>query len=224
MRVIGKVSQLVDHKEMWAGVEVESATAELRRVTATKIVQQRRGRAKQNAETCGHGGRSDILCDHGFPQSVCAEQNDVAAFAHELQTQGAFDQIAIDFLWPVPVEVGDRFEAADPGGTKQALSLARAAAGSLDANDLLDQGERSESKSGGASDQVIETFSSGAQAEAVKPCGQVIRWNHRWMRRGVRKAHHKPPGDGLGPRDRPDVDAGLNLRAGEIAAQRGGGG
>src|SRR5262245_21819779 len=187
MRVIGKVSQLVDHKEMWAGVEVKSATAELRRVTATKIVPQRRGRAKQNAEICGHGGRSDILCDHGFPQSVCAEQNDVAAFAHELQTQGAFDQIAIDFLWPVSVEVGDRFEAADPGGTEQAPNLARAAAGSLEANDFLDQGERSESLSGSAGDQIIETFSRGAHPEASKPCGQVVSWNHRRMRCCVRK-------------------------------------
>src|SRR5262245_44146301 len=114
---------------MWESVEVESAAAELRRVTTTEIVQQRRGGAKQNAETGGNGGRSDILGDHCFPQTVCAEQNYIAAFAHEVQTQSAFDQIAIDFLWPVPVEVGDRFEAADPGGRKQTLLFARGSAG-----------------------------------------------------------------------------------------------
>src|SRR5262245_45810857 len=113
---------------MWAGVEVESAAAELRRVRTTQIAKQRRGGAKQHTEPCGDGGRSYILGDHGFPQTVCAEQNYISAFAHEVQTQSAFDQIAIDFLWPVPVEVGHRFKAADPGSRKQTLSFARGSA------------------------------------------------------------------------------------------------
>jgi len=56
---------------------------------------------------------ADVLGDEGFAQAVGTEQDQVAAFADEVQRQGAFDRLAVDLLGPGPVEVGDGLEAPE---------------------------------------------------------------------------------------------------------------
>ena len=69
---------------------------------------------KQDRVPCLSSGMRNILGNHCFAQTVGAHQDEVAGFGDEVQCESPFDRGAIDFLGPVPIEVGHGFEALDP--------------------------------------------------------------------------------------------------------------
>ncbi len=71
------------------------------------------GGAEHHAVASLKGGVGDVFRDHRFPQTVGTHQDEIASFGNEVQCQGALDDGTVDFLGPVPLEVGDGFEAAD---------------------------------------------------------------------------------------------------------------
>ncbi len=54
-----------------------------------------------------------VFGDQGFAQAVSADQHQIACLLQEVQGEGAFNDIAIDLGRPVPLEVGQGFEAFD---------------------------------------------------------------------------------------------------------------
>jgi hypothetical protein len=59
-------------------------------------------------------------------------------FLDEVEGQGALDHVALDLLGPVPVEVGDRLEAADAGAFEPPLQASLGAFDELEAHHFLD--------------------------------------------------------------------------------------
>src|SRR3989442_4458961 len=59
-----------------------------------------------------------------FPQAIAAHNHAVAGLGEEVQGESAFDQGAVDFLGPVPVEVGEGFKAAEAGLSQAAFGTA----------------------------------------------------------------------------------------------------
>jgi hypothetical protein len=58
---------------------------------------------------------SDVLGNHRFTQPISADENDIAAFLDKIESEGMLDNDAINLPWPVPVEVGHRFETTYAG-------------------------------------------------------------------------------------------------------------
>ena len=59
-----------------------------------------------------------------LPKPIAAAQISVAGAGEEVQGEGAFDQGAVDFLGPVPFEIGQGFEAAEAGLREAAFQAA----------------------------------------------------------------------------------------------------
>ncbi len=77
------------------------------------LVKQIGGGAKQNAVAGGDGGVGDVLGKECFTEAIGSDQNEIARLGDEIESQSAFDQIAVDFGGPAPVEIGERLKAAD---------------------------------------------------------------------------------------------------------------
>ena len=107
----------------------------------------------------------DVLGDHGLPETVRAQKDQVATLFDEIERESSLDRLAVDLLGPVPVEVGDGLEAAEVGVLKTSLEPAPGALGEFGAGDLLDQGPSRPAALGGASDEVVEGRSGGMQSD-----------------------------------------------------------
>ena len=70
--------------------------------------------------------------------------------------------VALDLLGPVPVEVGDRLEAADAGSAEPAFLAAPAAIDFFEARDLLQDLHGRKATLGGARQKVVEGATDGA--------------------------------------------------------------
>ena len=171
--VIGKVTDFVNGEQMRLGVVIEFASQHLRRI-AMKIGQDFRRRAEQHGEAGLKSGVGDIFSDHGFAEAIGAHQDEVAAFRNKVEREGSFDGGAIDFLGPVPVEVGDRLEAVDAGTLNAPFQ--RSARTFLDfrAREFFQQQLRRPAGFGGAGDKVIQILCRRGQAE-LKKMGVEIR-------------------------------------------------
>jgi hypothetical protein len=84
----------------------------------------------------------DVLSDHGLAQTIRADKDKVARFGDEIQSEGALNQITVDFQGPTPIEIGDRFEAADAYLTQEPLEGAWSPLRELGGGDLLKQSMR----------------------------------------------------------------------------------
>jgi hypothetical protein len=109
-----------------------------------------------------HGGMSDVLGDQGLAQAVVAQ---IAAFAGEIQRQGALDGLAVDLLGSAPVEIGDGLEAAETRASQAAFQATACAFVDLGAGDLLDHGADGPAPARAAREEVIEAGRRGVQAE-----------------------------------------------------------
>jgi len=50
---------------------------------------------------------SDVLCDHSLSEAVSADKNEVSGFLNEVESKSLRNDVAINFTWPIPVEVCD---------------------------------------------------------------------------------------------------------------------
>jgi hypothetical protein len=81
----------------------------------------------------------DVFGDHRFAEAVGAEQEKVASFGNELQGEGGFNEVAVDFLGPVPVEVGDGLEAAEVSVAQAPFDAAPGAVLKLLSGELIEK-------------------------------------------------------------------------------------
>src|SRR6516162_7404596 len=98
---------------------------------------------------------SNIFGNHGFSQAIVAAEEEVAALSEEVQSEGTFDQGAIDFLGPMPFEVGHWFEAAQPSLGEAALEAAAGQIGDFRASDFFQQLARAPALGRGSCQEII---------------------------------------------------------------------
>src|SRR5882757_10396518 len=102
----------IDTKKSHVGITTEFASAPFDAL-GLEIFEDRRGGAEQHRVSGEHGRMAYVFGDQGFAQAVSADQHQIACLLQEVQGEGAFNDIAIDLGWPVPLEVGQGFETFD---------------------------------------------------------------------------------------------------------------
>lgn len=111
---------------------------------------------------------SDAFEEHGFAKSVGAEDEEVSALSDELETECGFDESAVDFLGPVPIEVCDGLEPADLGALEPAFKASAGFIFGLDAGEKLELLQGGEAVFGGASKEVVEIVGESPESESEK--------------------------------------------------------
>jgi len=120
---------------------------------------------KQDGVAGLKGCVSDILDHHGFAQAIGAHEDEVAGFRDEVQGESPFDGGAIDFLGPVPIEVGHRAEAADASHAQTTFQGAARAFSDFSAGEFFQDQLRRPTGLDGARQEIIQGVSGGVKAE-----------------------------------------------------------
>ncbi len=182
VRVVGEVADLVDREQVGPGVAAESASQCLGAAGA-QVLDEFGGSGAQDGEAGEDRLVGDVPGDHGLAQAVRADEGEVAALADEVEAERTLDQVALDLLWPVPVEVGDGLEASDAGPLQPALEAASRSLDLLQPCDLLQDLSGRPAALGGAGQKVVEGLGDRQQAHLAQPGDQVSRVRHRLPRR-----------------------------------------
>ena len=111
---------------------------------------------------------SDVFEEHGFAESVGAEDEEVSALSDELETECGLDESAVDFLGPVPIKIGEGLEPADLGALEPAFEASAGFVVGLDAGEKLELLQGGESVLGGASEEVVEIIGESPESESEK--------------------------------------------------------
>src|SRR5208282_6458457 len=151
--VIGQVTDFVKHEQAGAGVETELAATPGGGIPV-QVGEQVGDGAEQGGVAGQDGSVGDIFGNQGFAQAGRAAQDQVAAAGEEVEGEGAFDQGAVDFLGPAPLEIRDRFEAAQPGLRETAFQAAAGGGFRFGTSDFFQQLAGAPAPGGGAGYQV----------------------------------------------------------------------
>src|SRR5216117_1873584 len=112
-----------------------------------------------------NGGVSDILSNHRLAETVGAHDDEVARFGDEVQCESAFDDGAVDFSGPVPIEVGHGPESADAGTLKTALQGKTVAFLSFRPDQFLQHQLRRPTRFSGSRHEVVQAVSRRVETE-----------------------------------------------------------
>ncbi len=78
-----------------------------------------------------------VLGDHGFADTVGADQDDVGGLLEEVQGEQLIEELAIDFFGPGVIEVGDGFELEEARVAEATLEAPTLPFAFLDLEDAL---------------------------------------------------------------------------------------
>src|SRR5215469_3691189 len=81
-----------------------------------------------------------ILGDHGFAETIGADDHDVLSLPHEGKGEEVVEQLTIDLLGPVVVEVSHRLESAQARVIEPSLEAASQPLSLFDLDDLQEPG------------------------------------------------------------------------------------
>ena len=165
--VIGEISELIDGKKFWAKVLSKTSPTELRGITV-EIVEKFGDGLDEYGVAFEQSLVSDVFEEHGFAESVGAEDEEVSAVSDELKAQGGLNESAVDFLGPVPIEVGEGLEPANLGALEPAFEASAGFIVGLDAGEKLELLYGGESVLGDSSEEVVEVVSESPEAEGEK--------------------------------------------------------
>ena len=84
-------------------------------IGAGQFVEHVSGAGEQHGVTGEHRLVGDVAGDHGLAHAVGADQDDVGGIREEAQAHQLLDGWAVALGGPVPVEVGQGFEAPEVG-------------------------------------------------------------------------------------------------------------
>ena len=136
--VIGEVTDFVNDNEREGAVVPEPSVQTSGGFLGTKVDEQLGGSEEEDGVTGEDGLVSDVLRDHGLAQALRSDQDDVAAFFEEVQSEGGLDGLAVDLLGPGPVEVGHGLEATDPAAGQASFEAASGAVVPLGFDEVLE--------------------------------------------------------------------------------------
>ena len=136
--VVREITNFVEAEELGASIEGELTAAQCGRVTL-QVSEQFRGGAEDNGVTSEDGGVGNVFGEHGFAEAVSAQEDQVARFGDEVERERALDQGAVNLFGPEPIEVGDRFEAAEAGLAQTAFETAPGLVDRFRRRDLFEQ-------------------------------------------------------------------------------------
>ena len=137
------------------------------------VVEQLGGGAKQDGKAFEDGLVGDVFGQQSLTDAVGSEEDEVSTLAYEVESQRAFDQGPIDFLGPVPVEVGNGLEGAEPAVDAAPFEGSSGAVGSFGAQDFLEECSGSEPILSGPGEQIVEGAGGGSQAEGLQLGGEI---------------------------------------------------
>ena len=124
---VGQIADLVDCEDRWLCVVVEAAAQRGVAVQCSKIAKQAARSGEQCGVSCEQRLVGDVLNDHRLADAVRADHDAVAGVLEEVERHQRFDSSTVTHLRPVPVEVAQRLEAADPGLAQAPLQAATGA-------------------------------------------------------------------------------------------------
>src|SRR5215469_3345588 len=88
--VVSQIATFVDDEQGGTGIEAKLAAAQAGRV-AVEIGEQFGGGAEEDGVAGQHSSVGDVFGNHGFAQTVAADDDGVAGFPEKIQGEGAFD-------------------------------------------------------------------------------------------------------------------------------------
>ena len=112
---VGQITDLIDHQESGGGVVAQAAAQSGVAVEGREIAQQFAGTGKQHGMAVEDRLMGDVLGEHGLADAIGSDQNGVAGVLEEVECHQGLDGGAVAAFRPSPVEIAQRFEAADMG-------------------------------------------------------------------------------------------------------------
>ena len=103
-----------------------------------------------------------------LPRPLGADEDEILGAAEEVEAEDALDERPIDRLGPVPLEIGDRLEAAEARAFEAAFEAAARAVLELGGGEGFEQRDRRPAIFRGAGEQVIEIVGDAREAEAAE--------------------------------------------------------
>jgi len=171
---IGEVADLVDEQHLRAGVVVDapaqSALAVLRGEVAEHggCIGHQRGVPAQQALV------QQVLCDRRLADAVAPDEYDVGGLFHEAERHQVRDGCAIADTGPLPVEVGDGLEGAEPGVAQPALQTAITSFALLPINESGDEIDVAGDGFVPVGDETVEVQLRGALAQRGLRIGRWV--------------------------------------------------
>src|SRR5258705_4536416 len=96
-----------------------------------------------------------MLREHGLALTLSGEEDHVFPFGHTVECQDAFDTGAMDLLWPSPLKISHRLEAADPRFFEASFHALAGPRVEFGADQCLEQDDPTPALLRGARDEVI---------------------------------------------------------------------
>ena len=113
--------------------------------------------------------------EHRLAEALGADQEDVLGAVEEVEGEDAFEGGTVERGRPVPVPVGDRFEAAEAAGGEPTFDTAAPALLELGGDNVLEQQGGAPAQAGGTGNDVVEVLGRAQQPEAPEVIHQGRR-------------------------------------------------
>ena len=167
--IVGEVANLVDGEEGGPRVVVEAPLKGAGGLLAIEIEQQVRGRDEARAVAGQDDLMDDVLGEHRFAEALGADQEDILGAGKEVEGG------AVERGRPVPVPVGDGFDAAEAGGGEPAFDTAALPLLELGSDEVREEDGGAPAVAGGAGKDVVEVVGRPQQPEASEVTRQGRR-------------------------------------------------
>ena len=111
--VIGEIAELVDTKDSGLGVAAKAPGKRRIGVLGGEVVEHIGGGGKAGGKAAKDGGVGKVFGGQGFADAVGSKEHGVGGLVEELESEQFIDEGPVDFVGPVPIEVGERFEGTE---------------------------------------------------------------------------------------------------------------
>ena len=101
-------------------------------------IEQEVGGGEEGGVSGEDGLVGDVLGEHGLPEALGPDEDDVLAAGEEVEGEDAFEGGAVEGGRPVPVPVGEGLEATQSGAGESALDAAALSVFELGGDDVFE--------------------------------------------------------------------------------------
>jgi len=121
------------------------------------------------------GFMDEVLGQHRLAEPLSAHHDDVVGMVEEIEGEDPFEGGPVERGRPVPVPIGDRFEAAEARAFEPAFDAAPLPVLELGRDHVCEEHGRTPALAGSAGDEVVEVVGRAREPEAA----EVIRQGRR---------------------------------------------